>query len=61
MDQEPRRSITDGVLILRDVVLSDTAVYQCEATNKHGAIILNTQLHVVSKCVCVCARVCVRA
>lgn len=48
VDREPRRSITDGVLILRDVVLSDTAVYQCEATNKHGAIILNTQLHVVS-------------
>lgn len=48
VDREPRRSITDGVLILRDVVLSDTAVYQCEAANDHGVIILNTQLHVVS-------------
>lgn len=42
-------------------MLSDTAVYQCEATNKHGTIILNTLLHVVSKCVFarVCLRICV--
>lgn len=38
-----------GVLILRDVVFADTAVYQCEATNKHGSALLNTFLHVVGK------------
>ncbi|CAF87850.1 unnamed protein product, partial [Tetraodon nigroviridis] len=36
VDEEPRRSVSGGVLILRDVVFSDTAVYQCEATNKHA-------------------------
>uniref|UniRef100_H3BYV2 Neural cell adhesion molecule L1 n=1 Tax=Tetraodon nigroviridis TaxID=99883 RepID=H3BYV2_TETNG len=47
VDEEPRRSVSGGVLILRDVVFSDTAVYQCEATNKHGSALLNTFLHVV--------------
>ncbi|XP_074538335.1 neural cell adhesion molecule L1.1-like [Halichoeres trimaculatus] len=47
VDDEPRRSVSGGVLILKDVVYSDTAVYQCEASNKHGSILLNTFLHVV--------------
>ncbi|XP_033485428.1 neural cell adhesion molecule L1.1-like isoform X1 [Epinephelus lanceolatus] len=47
VDADPRRSIAEGVLILRDVEFADTAVYQCEATNKHGAILLNTYLYVV--------------
>ncbi|TWW56067.1 Neural cell adhesion molecule L1 [Takifugu flavidus] len=47
VDEEPRRSVSGGTLILRDVVLADTAVYQCEATNKHGSALLNTFLHVV--------------
>lgn len=50
VDEEPRRSVSGGVLILRDVVFADTAVYQCEATNKHGSALLNTFLHVVGKC-----------
>lgn len=41
--------MSGGVLILRDVVFADTAVYQCEATNKHGSALLNTFLHVVGK------------
>ncbi|XP_029690204.1 neural cell adhesion molecule L1-like isoform X2 [Takifugu rubripes] len=47
VEEEPRRSVSGGVLILRDVVFADTAVYQCEATNKHGSALLNTFLHVV--------------
>ncbi|KAM6925450.1 neural cell adhesion molecule L1.1 [Xenentodon cancila] len=47
VDDDPRRSITSTALILRDVEYADTAVYQCEATNKHGSILLNTFLFVV--------------
>ncbi|KAI3357882.1 hypothetical protein L3Q82_016260, partial [Scortum barcoo] len=47
VDEDPRRSVSEGVLILRDVKFSDTAVYQCEATNKHGSILLNTYLYVI--------------
>uniref|UniRef100_A0A3Q3DSP9 Neural cell adhesion molecule L1 n=1 Tax=Hippocampus comes TaxID=109280 RepID=A0A3Q3DSP9_HIPCM len=39
--------VSGGVLRLTDVLLSDTAVYQCEATNDHGSILLNAYLHVV--------------
>ncbi|XP_041860728.1 neural cell adhesion molecule L1.1-like isoform X2 [Melanotaenia boesemani] len=47
VDPDPRRSLTSNALILRDVEFQDTAVYQCEATNKHGSILLNTNLFVV--------------
>ncbi|XP_054632880.1 neural cell adhesion molecule L1.1-like isoform X2 [Dunckerocampus dactyliophorus] len=47
VDADDRRSVSGGVLKLTDVELTDTAVYQCEATNKHGSIILNAYLHVV--------------
>ncbi|XP_073669092.1 neural cell adhesion molecule L1.1 [Paramisgurnus dabryanus] len=46
-DLEPRRSVVSGTLILSNVQYSDTAVYQCEATNKHATILLNTHVHVV--------------
>ncbi|XP_060794599.1 neural cell adhesion molecule L1.1 isoform X2 [Neoarius graeffei] len=44
---EPRRTVKGGTLILTDVQLADTAVYQCEASNKHGTALLNTYIHVV--------------
>lgn len=47
VDEESRRSVSGGVLILRDVEFADTAVYQCEATNKHGSILINTYLYVI--------------
>lgn len=47
VDEDPRRSVSEGVFILRDVKFSDTAVYQCEASNKHGSILLNTFLYVI--------------
>lgn len=47
VDKDPRRSVSGGVLKLMDVEVADTAVYQCEATNKHGSILLNTFINVV--------------
>ncbi|KAL1020506.1 hypothetical protein UPYG_G00000960 [Umbra pygmaea] len=47
VDSDPRRRVSGGVLILTDVVFSDTAVYQCEATNKHGNILINTYIYVI--------------
>lgn len=47
VDDDPRRSVSGGVLILRDVEFADTAVYQCEAVNKHGSTLLNTYLYVI--------------
>uniref|UniRef100_A0A674AGX6 Neural cell adhesion molecule L1 n=1 Tax=Salmo trutta TaxID=8032 RepID=A0A674AGX6_SALTR len=38
---------TYGALILRDVVFTDTAVYQCQAHNKHGTILVNTYIFVI--------------
>ncbi|KAK1898048.1 Neural cell adhesion molecule L1, partial [Dissostichus eleginoides] len=47
VDDDPRRSVSGGVMILRDVVFADTAVYQCVASNEHGSILLNIYLYVV--------------
>ncbi|KAM8864063.1 neural cell adhesion molecule L1.2 isoform 2-T4 [Spinachia spinachia] len=47
-DKDSRRSLTStGSLILQDVDLGDTAIYQCQASNKHGTIITNTNVYVV--------------
>uniref|UniRef100_A0A674AI15 L1 cell adhesion molecule, paralog a n=1 Tax=Salmo trutta TaxID=8032 RepID=A0A674AI15_SALTR len=47
IDSNPRRTVRDGALILRDVVFTDTAVYQCQAHNKHGTILVNTYIFVI--------------
>lgn len=47
LDDEKRRSVSGGVLILSNVEVADTAVFQCEAKNKHGSILLNTYINVV--------------
>ncbi|KAI1899907.1 hypothetical protein AGOR_G00066600 [Albula goreensis] len=47
IDQDKRRRVHGGNLILKDVELSDTAVYQCEASNKHGTILVNAYIHVI--------------
>ncbi|XP_054464370.1 neural cell adhesion molecule L1.2 [Anoplopoma fimbria] len=47
-DEDPRRSLTaSGSLILMDVNLGDTAIYQCQASNKHGTILTNTNIYVI--------------
>uniref|UniRef100_A0A665X5X6 Neural cell adhesion molecule L1 n=1 Tax=Echeneis naucrates TaxID=173247 RepID=A0A665X5X6_ECHNA len=38
---------TRGSLILNDVSFGDTAIYQCQASNKHGTIITNTNVYVI--------------
>ncbi|KAM3872035.1 neural cell adhesion molecule L1.2 [Diretmus argenteus] len=48
IDQDPRLSLTaSGSLILRDVDFGDTAIYQCQASNKHGTILTNTNVYVI--------------
>ncbi|KAK7884119.1 hypothetical protein WMY93_027242 [Mugilogobius chulae] len=47
LDPNPRLSVLGGVLKLMDVEVADTAVFQCEAQNKHGSILLNTYINVV--------------
>ncbi|XP_035016178.2 neural cell adhesion molecule L1.1 isoform X2 [Hippoglossus stenolepis] len=47
VDYESRRAVSGGSLILKEVQFADTAVYQCEASNKHGTILLNTYIYVI--------------
>ncbi|XP_059189152.1 neural cell adhesion molecule L1.2 isoform X1 [Centropristis striata] len=47
-DKDSRRSLTaSGSIILKDVNFSDTAIYQCQASNKHGSILTNTNVYVI--------------
>ncbi|KAM9445583.1 neural cell adhesion molecule L1.2 isoform 2-T2 [Clarias gariepinus] len=46
IDPDPRRTVKGGTLILKDVKIIDTAVYQCKASNKHGTILINTHVFV---------------
>ncbi|XP_036448228.1 neural cell adhesion molecule L1.2 isoform X2 [Colossoma macropomum] len=47
IDPDSRRTVTGGTLILKDVEISDTAVYQCKASNVHGTILVNTYVFVI--------------
>uniref|UniRef100_A0A672S640 Neural cell adhesion molecule L1-like n=1 Tax=Sinocyclocheilus grahami TaxID=75366 RepID=A0A672S640_SINGR len=47
IDPDLRRSLKHGVLTLKNVELSDTAVYQCKAVNKHGSILINAYVYVI--------------
>ncbi|XP_042347416.1 neural cell adhesion molecule L1.2 isoform X3 [Plectropomus leopardus] len=48
IEKDPRRSLTaSGSLILKDVDFGDTAIYQCQASNKHGTILTNTNVYVI--------------
>ncbi|XP_008316357.1 neural cell adhesion molecule L1.2 isoform X2 [Cynoglossus semilaevis] len=47
-DEDSRHTLTPGgSLILNDVTFNDTAIYQCQASNKHGTIITNTNVYVI--------------
>ncbi|KAG7471847.1 hypothetical protein MATL_G00102400 [Megalops atlanticus] len=48
-DVEPnsRRSVQGGTLVLRDVRLGDTAVFQCQASNTHGTILVNAYIYIL--------------
>ncbi|XP_058497930.1 neural cell adhesion molecule L1.2 isoform X1 [Solea solea] len=46
--KDSRHTLTaSGSLILHDVHFRDTAIYQCQASNKHGAILTNTNVYVI--------------
>ncbi|KAL1020923.1 hypothetical protein UPYG_G00006440 [Umbra pygmaea] len=47
IDPDPRRTVQNGVLILEDVNFDDTAVYQCQAQNKYGTILINTYIYII--------------
>ncbi|KAM6925148.1 neural cell adhesion molecule L1.2 isoform 1-T1 [Xenentodon cancila] len=48
IDDDLRRTVTaSGSLILQDVNFGDTAIYQCQASNKHGTILTNTNVYVI--------------
>lgn len=49
-DKDPRRTLTaSGSLILKDVNFGDTAIYQCQASNRHGTILTNTNVYVIGE------------
>ncbi|KAK7916203.1 hypothetical protein WMY93_011964 [Mugilogobius chulae] len=47
VDKEPRRVSAGGSLTLKDVNFGDTAIYQCQASNKHGTILTNINVYVI--------------
>ncbi|XP_064160877.1 neural cell adhesion molecule L1-like isoform X1 [Anguilla rostrata] len=47
IDQDSRRRVHGGTIILKEVKFEDTAVYQCQASNKHGTILVNAFIHVI--------------
>lgn len=49
VDADVRRTVHGSTLMLRDVTNSDTAVYQCEASNKHGTILVNTYIYIIGE------------
>uniref|UniRef100_A0A8C4HYA2 Neural cell adhesion molecule L1 n=1 Tax=Dicentrarchus labrax TaxID=13489 RepID=A0A8C4HYA2_DICLA len=42
-----RSLMPSGSLILEDVNFGDTAIYQCQASNKHGTILTNANVYVI--------------
>ncbi|KAG2455583.1 L1CAM protein, partial [Polypterus senegalus] len=47
IDPDKKRTVKEKSLILYSVAPGDTAVYQCEATNKHGSILSNAYVYVI--------------
>ncbi|XP_028302819.1 contactin-4 isoform X1 [Gouania willdenowi] len=45
---EERVQVTNGVLSISRLTLSDTGMYQCVAGNKHGEVYSNTELRVIA-------------
>ena len=45
----PGRRLFDDTIMLQQVQRSDTAVYQCQASNPHGSVMANVNLMVLSK------------
>ena len=48
-DENPHRVVRDDFIRISNLKKTDTAVYQCKATNKHGSIIQQGFLNVIGK------------
>uniref|UniRef100_H3AVP4 L1 cell adhesion molecule n=1 Tax=Latimeria chalumnae TaxID=7897 RepID=H3AVP4_LATCH len=46
-DPDPALNVKDGTLYLSNAQMKNTAVFQCEATNKHGSILANAYIFVL--------------
>lgn len=44
-----RGRVSDGELSLTNLQLQDTAVYHCEASNKHGTLLASANVNVLSE------------
>lgn len=43
------RKVLDDTIFLHNVKASDSAVYQCEASNRHGTLLSNANIMIMSK------------
>ncbi|XP_035244740.1 neural cell adhesion molecule L1-like protein isoform X4 [Anguilla anguilla] len=44
----PNRNVLDDTIVLRNVKPSNSAVYQCEASNRHGTLLANANIMVMN-------------
>lgn len=43
------RKVLDDTIVLHNAKASDSAVYQCEASNRHGTLLSNANIMIMSK------------
>lgn len=46
----PNRRVLGDTIVLHNTKPSDSAVYQCEASNRHGTLLSNANIMIMSKC-----------
>lgn len=44
------RRVLGDTIVLHNTKASDSAVYQCEASNRHGTLLSNANIMIMSKC-----------
>lgn len=43
------RKVLDDTIVLHNAKASDSAVYQCQASNRHGTLLSNANIMIMSK------------